>query len=153
MQYDFCLYLSVFTVHLYACKRWNGSNKSLSHIRSLQYAILEFSIFCTYHIISSIFFHGRNFPLVDVICTEFFLILFIIINIHSSFNRYPIIHLLFIWMRILSLFFSDVVIIQMQLLSFHIELEPTHAYLADSSKRWSGAQPSECALSPHPQAN
>ena len=50
-QYCFCLYLSVFTVHLYACKRWNGSNKSLLHIRSLQYAILEFSIFCTYHII------------------------------------------------------------------------------------------------------
>ena len=56
-------------------------------------------------------------------------------------------------MKILSLFFSDGVIVQMQLLCFHIGLEPTYAYLADSSKRSSGAQPSECALSPHPQAN
>ena len=56
-------------------------------------------------------------------------------------------------MKILSLFFSDVVIVQMQLLSFYIGLEPTHAYLADSSKRSSGAQPLECALSPRPQAN
>ena len=42
----------------------------------------------------------------------------------------------------------------MQSLSFHIGLEPTHAYLADSSKRSSSPPSSERALPPpHPQAN